>query len=111
MMKTKVRPNGTTKTRGPAKSSAPLPRAQFRAITRAISDPRRYEILQQIARNKNCTCADLRQCSPIGAATLSHHMKELEAAGLITIARQGKFALPSFRREVWKTYLAQLAEL
>ena len=85
--------------------------AHFRAITRAISDPTRYEILQHIAREDDCTCADLRECSPIGAATLSHHLKELESAGLITIARCGKFALPSFRREVWKTYLAQLSQL
>jgi len=88
-----------------------LPQAQFRAITRAISDPRRYEIFRQIAGAKVCTCADLRASSRISAATLSHHLKELEAAGLITIARRGKFALPGFRREVWKSYLAQLAEL
>jgi ArsR family transcriptional regulator, arsenate/arsenite/antimonite-responsive transcriptional repressor len=96
------------KSRSPSRS---LTCAQFRAITRAISDPRRYEILQHIAGHEACTCADLRQRSPITAATLSHHLKELESAGLITIARKGKFALPSFRRKVWKTYLAQLSEL
>ena len=86
-------------------------RAQFCAITKAISDPRRYEILQRIARAKHCTCADLRECEPITAATLSHHLKELEAAGLITIGREGKFALPRFRREIWESYLLQLARL
>src|SRR5271157_5025361 len=91
--------------------STPLTRAQFRAITRALSDPRRYDILQHIAGQKACTCAELRECSPITAATLLHHLKELESAGLITIGRKGKFALPCFRREVWKTYLAQLSEL
>ncbi len=85
--------------------------AQFRAITRAISDPTRYEILQHIARVDDCTCADLREGSPIGAATLSHHLKELEGAGLITITRRGKFALPCFHRQVWKTYLEQLSQL
>src|ERR1700757_5203632 len=89
------------------KSVAPantMKAAQFRAITRALSDPTRYEILQHIAHDDACTCADLRESSPIGAATLSHHLKELEAAGLIAIVRRGKFALPWFRREVWKTY-------
>ncbi len=84
---------------------------QFRAITKAVSDPRRYEILQSIAGKKDCTCVELRESFPISAATLSFHLKELEAAGLITISRQGKFALPSFRREVWKSYLSRLAEL
>jgi len=88
-----------------------LKRARFLAITRALSDPTRYQILQHIAAAKSCTCADLRECSRISAATLSHHLKELEAARLITIMRRGKFALPVFRRQVWKTYLAQLGEL
>ena len=84
---------------------------QFRAITKAVSDPRRYEILQSIAGAKNCTCMELRESLPITAATLSFHLKELESAGLISIEREGKFAFPTFRREVWKTYLAKLSEL
>jgi ArsR family transcriptional regulator len=97
--------------RAAGKPAAGLTRAQFRAIHKAISDPRRYEILQHIARQENCTCADLRQGSAITAATLSHHLRELQRAGLIAIARRGKFALPRFRREVWTNYLAQLAQL
>lgn len=92
-------------------SSTPLKRAQFLAITKAVSDPTRYEILQHIARRENCSCAHLRECSPITAATLSHHLKELADAGLIRISRRGKFAYPSFRREVWKIYLDELGEL
>src|SRR5271166_6141354 len=99
--KAKARASAVGKARNAERPSAGMKSAQFRAITRAISDPTRYEILQHIARKDACTCADLRMCSPITAATLSHHLKELETAGLITIARKGKFALPSFRREVW----------
>jgi ArsR family transcriptional regulator len=90
---------------------APLTEQQFRKINKAVSDPRRYEILQSIAQGKNCSCAELREDFPISAATLSFHLKELESAGLITIAREGKFAHPSFQRDVWKTYLKKLAEL
>ena len=99
------------KTPKPRTTSKSLTRAQFRAIAKALSDPRRYDILQHIAGQKDCTCIELRERSRISAATLSHHLQELEAAGLITIARRGKFALPCFRREVWKTYIAQLSEL
>jgi ArsR family transcriptional regulator len=84
---------------------------QFRAINKAVSDPRRYEILRRIAGKKNCTCVELRERFPISAATLSHHLKELGSAGLITISRNGKFAHASFRRDVWKTYLDKLSEL
>lgn len=93
---------------GPSRS---LSARQVIAITKAVSDPRRFDILQSIAGRKHCTCAELRERFPISAATLSFHLKELEAAGLITIAREGKFALPAFRRDVWKTYLAKLSEL
>ncbi len=93
------------------KPSASLSDKQFRAITKAVSDPRRYEILQSIAGRKACRCVELRESFPISAATLSFHLKELESAGLIAISRQGKFALPAFRREVWKSYLTRLSEL
>ena len=92
-------------------SSKPLKRSQFLAIAKAVSDPTRYAILQRIAGQKDCSCADLRQCSAITAATISHHLKELEDAGLISITRKGKFAYPSFCRDVWKTYLSELAAL
>ena len=98
-------------TRKSRKATAVLSDLQFRAITKAVSEPRRYQILQCIAGNKDCTCVELRENFPISAATLSFHLKELEAAGLIEIVRDGKFALPSFRREVWKSYLARLAQL
>jgi ArsR family transcriptional regulator len=97
--------------RRPSKPANSLSDRQFRAIARALSDPRRYEILQIIAGKEDCTCAELRETCPISAATLSHHLKELESAGLITIGREGKFAFPTFERDVWKSYLAKLSDL
>jgi ArsR family transcriptional regulator, arsenate/arsenite/antimonite-responsive transcriptional repressor len=88
-----------------------LTRREFRAIAKALSDPRRYEILRKIAAGHECTCMQLREAFPISAATMSHHLKELESARLISIAREGKFAHPTFRREVWESYLAKLTEL
>ena len=93
------------------KNGAALTDRDFRAIAKALSDPRRYEILQKIAATEDCTCVELRAAFPISAATLSHHLKELEMAGLISIPREGKFAYPTFRREVWNAYLAKLTQL
>ena len=84
---------------------------QFHRISKALADPRRYEILQRIANCKEMACNDLKTDLPITAATLSHHMKELTDAGLIDVRREGKFAHMKLRRGVWKEYLAQLAKL
>jgi ArsR family transcriptional regulator len=62
-------------------------------IARALADPRRYEILKKLSTKQSCPtpCTDVRDCVNISAATLSHHMKELEAAGLVRSEKEGKF--------------------
>lgn len=90
---------------------AAAPARDVRAISRVLADPRRYQILQHIAASPRMACSDLRTEFPITAATLSHHLRELESAGLIETARRGKFIDISFRRDVWQSYLAALGKL
>ena len=77
-------------------------------ISRVLADPRRFEILKRIAAGKCTPCSDLRSEFPITAATLSHHLKELESAGLIQTERRGKYIDITFRRDVWRAYLKEL---
>ncbi len=94
-----------------SKSAPSLSPSQIHLISRALSDPRRFEIFERIAEQSHIACADLRGCLPITAPTLSHHLRELETAGLIDSAREGKFMNLSVRRDVWKAYLAELTKI
>ena len=85
---------------------------QMHLIAKALADPRRYEILKQIGA-KNCavSCTAVHDRQPVSAATLSHHVKQLEAAGLITIVRHGKFANLVLQRNVFQAYLDHLSRI
>jgi ArsR family transcriptional regulator, arsenate/arsenite/antimonite-responsive transcriptional repressor len=69
-----------------------LTRAQRTAILKALADPKRFELLERIAA-ANCPmgCMQAKAALAIAPATLSHHIKELETAGLIRVERAGKF--------------------
>ena len=92
---------------------AKLTARQSEMIAKALAEPRRVEILRQIGKCDGgaASCQSLRESQDVTPATLSHHLKELEVAGLVEVRREGKFMHLSLNRPVLDAYLATLSNI
>ena len=85
-----------------------LSKGQFERIAKALADPRRFALLQAISGDEQYPCSQLCRDFPVSKATISHHLKELVRAGLVTAERKGQFIDYKVRREVLAAYSAEL---
>ena len=71
-------------------------------FAKAMSHPVRIYILQLLSKQSCCYSGDLSEVLPIAKSTLSQHLKELKAAGLI----QGEIEQPRIKyclnKENWE---------
>ena len=85
---------------------------QFTLISKALADPKRFQMLQTISAAKESpSCSSICGSVGLAPATVSHHLKELFSAGLIDMKRDGKFMYATLRRNIWKAYVKRLAAL
>ncbi len=81
-----------SKVEADSQAARALTEKEMQTIARALADPRRYAILKQLAAQSRpvTACAEVRECVEISPATLSHHMRELRLAGLVSEVREGR---------------------
>jgi len=82
-----------------------MDRRQLDRIAKALADPRRLDILEAIAREREISCKALGERFPVGLSTVSHHLKVLADSGVVRVRREGQFGYFSLDREVLRSYL------
>ncbi len=87
-------------------------------ILKALSNQTRLELYLQIARQSEadfetgCECfiTDIVGSLNIGAPTVSHHLKELSNADLISTERRGKFLTATINKKTIEEVIKVLSE-
>lgn len=81
---------------------------QFTRIAKALADSRRFEILKAISERDEMSCGAIAERFPVGQSTVSHHLKMLLDAGLVSVRREGQHGYFSARPEVLEEYIGEL---
>ena len=84
-------------------------------LLQAIADPVRLSILRQLASSPGSVCAcDFTECCTVSQPTVSHHLRVLREAAVVTTERRGTYIYydlaPDFARR-WTGIGASLAGL
>ncbi|MDF7815048.1 metalloregulator ArsR/SmtB family transcription factor [Hymenobacter sp. YC55] len=70
-------------------------------IAKALSDPNRLRILQEIAQAQapQVGCSELFDVAPVSQPSMSHHVKALVEAGLVESHKEGRCVYLSVNAE------------
>ena len=76
-------------------------------LCKVLSDPHRIRILQLLVDGEKCASELLGEFT-ISQPTLSHHMKTLVEAGLLTEKKRGKRTYYAIDRHTWDEFMLVL---
>ena len=84
-------------------------------LLQAMADPVRLSIVRQLSACQDAVCAcDFTECCTVSQPTVSHHLRVLREAGVVTTRREGTYIYyrlaPDFAQR-WGTLSASLAGL
>src|SRR5579863_7351220 len=71
--------------------------ALVRAL-RALGDPTRFRMVQEVAAGGELCCGQVAERFDVTQPTISHHLKVLFAAGVLSVRSQGKHRYISVNR-------------
>lgn len=69
----------------------------------AIGDENRQRIIVSLIRNPGQRVEDIRKCTDLSRPAVSHHLKVLKDASMVTIVKKGtmNFYFPNCESEIW----------
>ena len=67
----------------PKRTAFGIEENELAEFAKALGHPARIAILKELARRKTCVCGEIVDVLPLAQSTISQHLKELKAAGLI----------------------------
>jgi ArsR family transcriptional regulator len=59
-------------------------------VLRALADPNRFRIVQELAQDGELTCGQVVERFGLSQPTISHHLKVLADAGILVCRAEGK---------------------
>jgi len=67
-------------------------------VLKALADPKRFRMVQALAEAGELCCGDLGRCFAVSQPTISHHLKLLAEAGVLTARHDGQHHFISVNR-------------
>jgi DNA-binding transcriptional ArsR family regulator len=80
-------------------------------VFKALGDPIRWNIVQQVAQRDEFACSLLEDLLPVSKPTISYHTKILTQAGLLEVRKRGRNYFYTLRRDVLGEVLGELWQL
>jgi len=74
----------------PARANRPAGAPGGAELLAVVADPVRWRLLAEMAGGSRCVCA-LQPVAAVSAPALSHHLRVLREAGLVSSARRGRW--------------------
>lgn len=73
-------------------------------MAKVLGHPARIAIIDHLIRSKTCICGDLVEELGLAQATISQHLQELKAAGLIKGTVEGASVCYCIDLQTWKRF-------
>lgn len=88
-----------------------MDRHQIEKVSKALGDQTRLRIFEAISRSRQMNCGEIVSMRGVTPATVSHHLKILSEAGLITCRRDGQFVYSEAIPKTVEEYVRALAKI